>query len=752
MVVGFSEPGRLRIGLDQGTEADGNGRLRMGSSEVITFCRVCEAMCGLVATVQDGKIIKIRGNTDSAHSRGHVCKKAWAMVEVTCDPDRVLYPMKRTGRPGQFSRISWRQAYTEIAAELQLIRKSHGQTSFATMYGNPPAFSYASLMALAHFNETMKVKWRYGVNADDSSAFQGACHLLFGSASLFPKPDIWRTKFLFVVGANPAVSHGSTISEPLLLRAMAGVVKRGGRVLVIDPRRTETARLFEHLPIRPGADAWFFAALLREILVRGHTDAAFIQQHTKNFLSLKTFMEGFTPEWASPHCGVPAEVIRRLADEIGAASREGGFAIHARTGTCTQRYGTLVNLLIHILLIVSGNLDRRGGMSFGWSLIKQGKALQRASIGRIHSRATGLPEVAGVLPSTALVWDILEPGEEQVRALMLVGGNPALSSAGCGEQMDTALQSLDLFFSIDIYVNETNRFAHYILPATTMFEREDYPLLGQALMLRPCLFATRAVVQPRGEAREEWRILDELCQYMGMGGAQPRKWMRGLARMGLRLQPRHFMDTMIRLSPMGDKFGFKPGGLSFDRLLRDHPSGLEVMRDLPVGIFEHEIVTADKRVDLAPPQLESELARLRQDRDYEDPAYPLRLVGLRELLSHNSWMHNVPSLMTGRRAYAARMHPADAAVRGIKDGAGILIQSPYGQVKTQVRLSEEMSPGTVALPHGWGHNGGWRVANASGGVNSNLLASGDPAHLEKICAMSVFNGIPIEVRPVEGDG
>lgn len=719
----------------------------MGSKDIATFCRVCEAMCGLIATVEDGRIAKIRGNPDHVHSRGHLCKKPQAMVEVTYDPDRVVYPMKRNGGPGEFTRIPWEQAYAEIAEKLQWVRFKYGPAAFATMSGNPPAFYYANLIALANFHEALGVKWRYGVNADDVSAFQGACYILFGSSSLLPKPDVWHTNLLFVVGANPAVSHGSTVCEPLLGRAMREVVGRGGRVIVVDPRRSETARRYEHIPIRAGADAWFLAALLREVIGQGHTDRAFIERHTRNFGALCTELRDCTPEWAAPHCGIDPQTVRRLAEDIGAATRQGGFAIYGRTGTCTQRYGTLVNLLLHMLALVTGNFDRRGGMSFGWGLMKQATALKGARIGRIRSRATGLPEVAGVLPSVALGRDILEPGEGQIKAFMLLGSNPAISSAGCGPDLDRALQSLELFFSIDIYMNETNRFAHYILPATTMFEREDFPLLGQSLMLRPCLFATPAVVEPRGEAREEWRILDELCRRMDMGGAQPKKWMRALAKLGLRLTPRHFLDMMVRFSSVGDKFGLRPRGLSLDKLLRNHPNGVEVMKDLPVGVFEREISTCDKRVDLAPPELAAELGRLRQDRTFENPAFPLRLVGLREALSHNSWMHNVPLLMNSKRVLAARMHPDDAAARGVSDGSMVQIQSHHGEVRVRVRLSEEMTPGTVALPHGWGHNGGWRLANASGGVNSNLLASSDPGDIEKVCAMSVFNGIPIEVRP-----
>ena len=384
-------------------------------------------------------------------------------------------------------------------------------------------------------------------------------------------------------------------------------------------------------------------------------------------------------------------------------------------------------------------------MSFGWGLANQAAPFKKARIGRIHSRTTGQPEVAYALPSTALPSDILEPGEGQIRAFMLLGSNPALTSAGSGPKMDQAMQSLDLFFAIDLYMNETNRFADYLLPTTTMFEREDYPLLSQVLMLRPNLFATPAIVKPQGEAKEEWQILDEICRHMGMGGAQPAPWMRTLAKLGLRITPRHLVDMMIRLSPVGDKYGLKPGGLSFSKLIKNHRHGFEVMKDLPSGIFDQEIATDDKLIDLAPQEMVAELARSRADKFFENSAYPLRMVGLREVLSHNTWMHNVPSLMGKFRTRSARLHPLDASARGIVEGSDIVIRSPYGAVTAKAKLSDAMMPGNVALPHGWGHQGGWQRANASGGVNSNILASSDPADTEKITAMSVFNGIPIQV-------
>ena len=537
----------------------------MTTQQVPTFCRVCEPMCGIIATVDDGKIIKISNDPDHVHSRGHFCKKASGMMDLTYDPDRVIYPMKRTGGPGEFTRISWQQAYTEIAEKLKRIRAEHGPSSFATMSGNPPAFYYANLISFTNFSNALNVKWRYGVNADDSSAIQGTCHILYGSASLITKPDIWRTRLLIIAGANPVVSHGSTMSEPLIAQAMKSVVDRGGRVIIIDPRRTETAARFEHLPIKAGTDAYFFSALLNELIAQGHADKNFVEKHTRNFEQLKSKLESCTAEWAAPHCGIDAKTLRQLASDIGA--EKNGVAIYGRTGTCTQRYGTLSTLLMQLTSIVSGNLDKPGGTSFGWGLMNQAAAHKNAGIGKNSSRTTGQPDVAYTLPSTALASDILEPGEGQIKAFMLLGSNPAMTSAGSGPRLDKALQSLDLFFSIDLYINESNRFADYVLPATNMFEREDYPLLSSTLMLRPNLFATAAVIKPQGEAKEEWQILDGICHAMGMGGAQPLPWMRWLAKIGLRITPRHFMDMMIRLSPVGDKYGFKPGGMSFSIIL-----------------------------------------------------------------------------------------------------------------------------------------------------------------------------------------
>ncbi|MET0984571.1 MAG: molybdopterin dinucleotide binding domain-containing protein, partial [Steroidobacteraceae bacterium] len=340
-----------------------------------------------------------------------------------------------------------------------------------------------------------------------------------------------------------------------------------------------------------------------------------------------------------------------------------------------------------------------------------------------------------LLPSLALIDDIEVAGPGQVRALMMVGANPSLSSTGSGPRYDAALQKLELFFALDLYVNESNRFAHYVLPVTGMYEREDVPLISINNMLRPSLFATAPVIEPVGEAREEWEVFYDIGRRMGYGDA-------------FATTPRDIIDQVIRSSSVGDRFGENPAGVTFQTLIDQYPNGYPVAEELPTGVMKAMLATPDKRINLAPDELLSELARLHEDALADDSRYPLRLVGLREALSHNTWMHNAPGLMTTSREHYARVNPGDAAARGITEGTQVRIHSPHGEVEIKAHLTAEMSPGNVALPHGWGHKGGWQRANSVGGANSNRLASDDPADCERIAGMSVLNGIPIELTAV----
>ena len=695
----------------------------MSTQEISTFCRVCEPVCGVIATVDAGRITKIRSNPDHVLAQGHFCKKAMGAVDIAYDPDRVIYPMKRTGGPGEFSRISWEQAYSEIAEKLGAIRKQHGPAAFATYMGNPTAFAAATLIADGVFSAALDIKWRYNVNGEDANSLVAASDILYGSTAL-GKPDFWRSSFALIVGANPVGSHGSSICEPVVSKALKSIVDRGGRVVAVDPRCSETASMFEHLPIRAGADPYFLTALLRELIEQGYADTAFIAKNTQGFEQLCSALQPCTPEWAAEHSGIAAQKIRDLAHDFGNAE---SACVHGRTGTCTQRYGTLSNMLIHLLVIVTGNLDSVGGNSFGWGVLDY----TGRKMGSVPSRTTGLPDIAGQLSSVSLPSDIEQPGPEQVRALMMVAANPVLTApAG---RIDGALQKLELFFAIDLYVNESNRYADYILPAASMWEREDVPFLAMmGMMLRPSVFATPAVIEKLGEAKEDWEIMYEIARRLGAGDA-------------VATPPRDMIDAIIRSCKFGDQFGKNPDGLTLDKVLNDHPNGVNLMDNMPVGIIADKIATADKRIPLAAPQVIAEIERLLNDRYFQNPEFPLRLHSMREVLSHNSWMHNAKSLAKSRRSHYARLHADDAKRYGIKDGADMRIRSPFGEVVVKAEVSEKMSLGNVALPHGWGHRGGWQVANERGGVNSNRLASPAPEDTDQISGSSVLNGIPIHI-------
>ena len=713
----------------------------MASEKIPTFCRICEPQCGIYATVENGRFTGVTANNDHVSSQGHFCKKSAAMVDVVYDADRLLHPLKRTGGPGEFTRISWEQALEEIAAKLKKTRDEYGATSVATYLGNPPYYSYATVFWHEMFTQALGIKWKYHVHAEDGGAIAGSNSLLYGAAALMTMPDLWRTQFLLVVGANPVVSHGSTFSEPRVVHALKEIKDRGGRVVVVDPRRNETAVDNEYISIHAGSDAYLAAALLHEVIAADLVDHSFIAEHTSGFDRLKQLVESCDAHWAAQQTGIEAEVITRLAHDF---ARSPSAAVHLRMGTSAQRFGTLTTALFNMLCAITGNLDRPGGMNFGDGLLDPERIVGDTKVGELRSRVDNLPDVICHLHYVELVNDIEVPGDEQVHALFMIGANPALASPASGGKMEAALQKLDLFVSQDIYMNETNRLADYILPSATWPESEGIPLISFSMMLRPSAYASKPIIEKRGEVREDWQILDDICRHMGLPGAYP-KPLRLLARLGLKLKPRHVLDLLIRMSPDGDKFGLRRKGLSLKKLLNDHPNGVGLRSELPTGVLRDKLATKDKRVDLAAPQIQAEFERLLNDRFFQQAEFPLRLAGMRQKSAHNSWLHNVPKLAKDHQYHTVRISPEDAQRRGIHSGDEVVIRSAYGEVSIAANVTDIMKPGNIALPHGWGHRGSWRLANSSGGVNVNIIASDDPADAEKLSGMSTLNGIPVEV-------
>ena len=668
------------------------------------------------------------------------------MEEVVNDHDRVLKPLRRK-RDGSFEEVSWESALSDISARLSDVLDEHGKESVAWYMGNPGAFSYSHTLWAKGFLDAIGSPHYYTAGSQDVNNRFAASALLYGSPLVVPIPDLRRTDFLLMVGANPLVSHGSVLSAPRVREQLLGLEKRGGRVVVVDPRRSETAKQFEHLPIRPDADAWLLLSLLQVVLDEGLADRGWLAEHAKGADELERLVAGHSPEDTESRTGVPADRARELARAFAEAP---SAAAYGRTGSCLGRFGTLVSFLLDALNAVTGNLDSPGGAVFGRPPIALDDVAERvglASYGKTRARFGDFPDVIGNLPASLLPREIETPGARQVKAMFVSAGNPVLSVPD-GDAMERALGKLDLMVALDFYVNETTKHADYVLPTTTLYERDDVPIAFLGFFSQPFIQTTERVIEPRGESRQEWEIIDDLSRRMGLAPYSIPA-LRAAAKLGFRPTPQRLVDLLLRTGPKGDLFGARRGGLSLDEL-RKHPHGLLLGEEIETGVLGDKVRHKGSRVHLAPPEIVEEMTRAESSNG-DDPAYPLRLIGLRELRSHNSWMHNAPMLMRGGRVQALRVHPDDAAACGLEDGGEVSVESKSGAVTVPVKVTDEMMPGAVALPHGWGHRGGWKLANEHAGANVNLLASSDPEDLERLAGMAHLNGIPVRLEPVAPD-
>jgi anaerobic selenocysteine-containing dehydrogenase len=723
----------------------------MTVNEVHTYCRICEALCGFVATVEDGVLVQMRPNKDHPISRGSACPKGVAMTELVNDPDRVLYPLRRKagvprGQGGleQFERITWEQAYDEIASKLKTVIDAHGGGAVGAYLGNPVYFSYSPPMWVKGFLDALKSPHFYTPGSQDTASRSAASAFLYGSALIFPIPDLERTDFLLMLGANPFVSHGSLLTAPHLKETLRAIPKRGGRVVVVDPRRTETARVFEHLQVRPDSDAWLLGAMLRVIFDEGLEDRAAIAKTSRGIEMLREMVSGdtYTCEEAARRTGLEADQIRELARELAAARTA---AVYGRIGTCRGRHGTLTVFLLDALNIVTGNFDRPGGSLLGKSLTPPAFNKAADTFGKHFGRVGGFPDAFGMLPSVMMGKEMLTPGDGQLRAFFTVGGNPVLANPN-PDELTRGIKGLDLVISIDLYVSETGLLADYILPGTTFLEKHDVPLQFLQNHTVPYAESTEAVVAPRGESRDEWQIIDEIGRRIGIAPYSV-PLLRAAARFGLRPKPRNLVDLAIRLGPYGDLFGLRRNGLSLKKLAAAE-NGVLLGEHQPTGEQRRRIRHKDGLVHLDAPQVLAESRRLGA-RHIADPSLPLSLITLRELHSHNSWMHNLPSLMTARRKHSARVHPKNAADAGVMSGDRVRIVSASGEIETEVLVTDEIIEGTIAVPHGWGHrSAGWQLANRAGGPNVNVLASTEIRDVETIAGMTLLDGIPVRLEPV----
>src|SRR4051794_32526458 len=581
----------------------------MPAEQKVTFCRICEAHCGLVATVDGGRVEWLRPDPQHPLSHGYACPKGIAMTEVQNSPDRVLHPLRKTAS-GDFERVSWDAALREIGDRLRAVPR----TSIGWYMGNPGGASYSHTLWSKGFVDALGSPHYYTAGSQDVNSRFAASALMYGSPLRVPIPDLERTSFLLMLGANPFVSNGSVLSAPRVRDRLHAIVARGGRVVVVDPRRTETARAFEHLPIRPDADAWLLLSLLHVV---GRDSP------------LGPLTEPFSPEATAERTGVPSERCRALARDLAAAP---SAAIYGRTGSCLGRFGTLVAFLLDALAAVTGNLDRAGGNVFAQPAVdveRVARPFGLASYGRRRSRVGGFPDVLGQMPAGVMADEIRTAGRGQLRALIVSAGNP-LVSVPDPSRLRAAFGKLDLLVSIDLFMNETGRHADYLLPATTWLERDDVPLAFLPFFVRPFIQWTDAVVQPAGEAREEWQIAEALADALGIAPASvpPIRWLR---KLGIQVTPQRMLELLLRTGP---------GRLSTN-LLRKHPHGLVLGEHWKTGRF---LRRSRRKPRLTPPEIVAEIERLQRE---PPPRDGLRLIGLRQLRRHNSWMNDVPSLARG---------------------------------------------------------------------------------------------------------
>lgn len=718
---------------------------REGGTTKKLYCGICEAACGLVATVDGDDLLALRPDPDHPNSQGFACSKGIAFPEVRDDPDRVVRPLRRQS-DGSFEPVSWQEALDDIGARLRAVIERHGRESVGIYLGNPVAFNYSAFLWLFGMAAALKTKHFYTAASLDVNNYWAVGELLYGHNLVNPVPDLERTDFFLCLGANPVVSHGSMINVARVREEMLAITGRGGRVVVLDPRRTETARLFEHVPIRPGADAWLLAAMLKTILAEGLHEDASLADTRGGTRALTALVSGVDLDRAARETGIAATDITRLARDFATAP---SAVAYGRCGTSLGQFSTLTKYLIDALNIATGNLDRPGGSLFGHPVLDTEaftKLFRLNGYDRWRTRVDGIPELLGTAPVASLPGEIRTPGEGQLRALIVSSGNPAISGPAAGE-IDGALQELDLLVSVDPYITDTSRHAHYVLPPALWLERDTMPIFTQPHAAVPYAQWAPAVVPPRGEAREDWWIIDEICKRIALVPS-PAPGAQLLGRLGIRFKPAFVVDAFMRIGPAGDLFGLRPRGVSRKKLLA-HSGGLKLGDDVHTGVLRKRVHHKDRRVHLDHQCIEDEMNRLLAS-EADDPSRPLRLFSIRELRSHNSWMHNVAKLMAADRVQRLRIHPADADPLGIDDGDEVEVASRHGSITVPARVTDEVMPGSVGLPQGWGHRGGWRRAVAAGGANYNRLTSNSPTEIDVPSGNAAFNGVPVSVRPTTG--
>ena len=728
-------------------------------------CPICEATCGLrvEADPEKREVLRIEGNPEDPISRGHICPKAYALKGVFEDPNRLRRPLRRRDS-GSWEELGWDDAFDLAAEGLRRVQAEHGDDSLGIYIGNPSGFDVGSMLYNRFVMQSLKSPRMFSAATMDHFPKLFTARILFGKSSILPIPDIDRCDYFLCLGGNPLVSQGSLMSAPGIARRLRALQARGGRFVVVDPRRTESARAAdEHLFIKPGSDAYWLFAVAHVLIEEGLVRLGRFESFTDGIEEVGALARDFSPEAVAGVTGIDPETTRRIARELAAHPRA---CVYGRIGTCTVEFGTLASWLVDVVNILLGRYDEPGGMMFPRPATGQhepGREMPPIAIGPYRTAARGLPSIDGHLPASSFAEE-LDPdaaGDARVRAVMTVAGNPVLSMPA-GERIDRGLAGLDFMVSVDIYLNETTRHADVILPTAPQLEHDNFDFLAQSTTVRNFVRYSERVFEPEPGSRRSWEVFLELAarvqglapqdledtmllenaaRFAGRAGREPQEVIEAL---GEARGPMRLIDLQLRCGPYGDGFGSREGGLSLERLR-------EARVAIDLGPLESRfpdiLRSPGKRIALADPRITADIERLRQRQPELEAEGRLLLVGRRQARNMNSWLHNLPVLARGKPRCTLLIHPSDAAERGLADRGRAVVRSRVGALEVEVEISDEMMPGVVSLPHGFGHAApGTRLEVASEqqpGVNANALTDDGP--LDAPSGTSVANGIPVEV-------
>jgi anaerobic selenocysteine-containing dehydrogenase len=736
------------------------------------ICPFCEATCGLEVVIDGRDVIAVRGDDADVFSQGFICPKGVALTQLDQDPDRLRQPLAR--RDGSLVPVSWDDAFADVERRLMPIIARHGADAVAVYLGNPNVHNLSLALYGQAFLRTLRTKNVFSASTVDQMPKQLAAGLMFGTFTSIAVPDMERCDFLLILGANPLDSNGSLWTVPDFPGRLRALQQRGGRCAVIDPRRSRTAvAASQHVFIVPGTDAYLLMGIIHTLFAENLVNLGRLAEHTNGVATVEAIAAPFSAAAVAPVCGIAAETVRQLARDLARAERA---AVYGRIGTCTQAFGTTASWLVDVCNVLTGNLDRPGGVMFplapAFAINSYGGPGVGRGVrtGRRYSRVRNAPEVAGEFPVACLAEEIETPGDGQIRALITIAGNPVLSTPN-GARLARALESLECMVSLDIYLNETTRHADVILPGLSPLEESHYDVIFPQFGYRNAARYSPPVFAAPGDRPREWHTLLRLTGIVAGQGAgadldalddfvattqvqravgDPQSPVHGrdpneiMAALAARRGPERLLDLALRTGPYGDGFGARAAGLSLAQL-EAHPHGID-LGPLQPRIPE-SLRTPSGKIELAPQQLLEDVERLRAGLGTPRNG-SLVLVGRRHLRTNNSWMHNLPVLAGGRPVCTLHMHPSDAAGLGLADGDLARVAARVGAVEVPVEVTDAIMPGVVSLPHGFGHDQpGTRlnVAAQRPGVNSNLLA--DELQLDPLSGNAVLNGIPVRVAP-----